>query len=95
VHGGHNGGLFLASAGYAGGPLAADQWDNMVPPALHRLDHRQRCHATQEGACNGRDLALIIKELQVAGKLSLRAIAAGLNAQVFRLRAAGNGRHRR
>ena len=27
MHGGHNGGLFLASAGYAGGPLAADQRD--------------------------------------------------------------------
>jgi hypothetical protein len=55
VHGGHNGGLFLASAGIAGelldvlGPeiadsLAADQRDNTVPQALHRLDHRPRCH---------------------------------------------------
>ena len=68
MHGGHNGGLFLASAGYAGGPLAADQRDNMVPQALHRLDHRQRCHAMQEGACIGRDLAPIIKELPAAGK---------------------------
>jgi hypothetical protein len=72
-------GFFLASAGYAGGPLAADQRDNMVPQALHRLDHRHRCHATQEGACIGRDLAPIIKELQAAGKTCLRAIAAGLN----------------
>ena len=79
MHGGHNSGLFLASAGYAGGPLAADQRDNMVPQALHRLDHRQRCHATQGGACNGRDLAPIIKEPRAAGKTSLRAIAAGLN----------------
>jgi hypothetical protein len=56
VHGGHNGKLFLASAGIAGelldvlGPeiadsLAADQRDNMVPQPLYRLDHHQRCHA--------------------------------------------------
>jgi hypothetical protein len=51
----------------------------MVPQALHRLDHRQRCHAMQEGACIGRDPARIIKELPAAGKMTLRAIAAGLN----------------
>ena len=34
---------------------------------------------TQEGACIGRDLAPIIKELRAAGKTSQRAIAAGLN----------------
>jgi hypothetical protein len=51
----------------------------MVSQALHRLDHRQRCRATQEGACNGRDRAPIIKELRAAGKTSLSAITAKLN----------------
>ena len=78
VYGGNMAG-FSASAGYAGGPLAADQRDNMVPQALHRLDHRQRCHAAKEGACIGRDFAPIIKELRAARKTSLSAITAKLN----------------